>query len=157
MIRFAFNLFWGNHSADLANRHKARTQSPLSLCRFTKNYESTTAITSIVFHAIRRFDTNLKFSSLRGSGKARALQSTFCRHTERSEVSKPRESNQRQNAIIEKEINKLDSPLRQNDSHNLDSRDLDCFGDKSPRNDSVKNIAESHNDKSRTQRLSLAF
>ncbi|MGX2983163.1 tRNA (guanosine(46)-N7)-methyltransferase TrmB [Helicobacter sp. 23-1045] len=38
----------GNHSADLANRLKAhRTQSPLSLCRFTKNYESTTAIRRI--------------------------------------------------------------------------------------------------------------
>ena len=42
------NSFSGNHSADLANRHKARTQSPLSLCRFTKNYESTTAIPSVV-------------------------------------------------------------------------------------------------------------
>ncbi|MGX3011126.1 hypothetical protein ACWIUD_06145 [Helicobacter sp. 23-1044] len=41
-------MFWGNHFADLANRHKARTQSPLSLCRFAKSYESTTAITSIV-------------------------------------------------------------------------------------------------------------
>ena len=28
------------HSSDLANRHKARTQSPLSLCPFTKNHES---------------------------------------------------------------------------------------------------------------------
>ena len=42
------NSFSGNHSADLANRHKARTQSPLSLCRFTKSYESTTAIPSVV-------------------------------------------------------------------------------------------------------------
>ena len=42
------NSFSGNHSADLANRHKARTQSPLSLCRFAKNYESTTAIPSVV-------------------------------------------------------------------------------------------------------------
>ncbi|MGX2982579.1 carbamoyltransferase HypF [Helicobacter sp. 23-1045] len=43
------NSLSGNHSADLVNRLKAhRTQSPLSLCRFTKNYESTTAIPSVV-------------------------------------------------------------------------------------------------------------
>ena len=42
------NSFLGNHSADLVNRHKARTPSPLSLCRFTKNYASTTAIPSVV-------------------------------------------------------------------------------------------------------------
>ncbi|MGX2983391.1 50S ribosomal protein L11 methyltransferase [Helicobacter sp. 23-1045] len=43
------NSLSGNHSADLANRLKAhRTQSPLSLCRFAKNYESTTAIPSVV-------------------------------------------------------------------------------------------------------------
>ena len=33
--------------------------------------------------------------------------------------------------------NLADSLLRQNDSYNLDSRDLDCFGDKSPRNDEI--------------------
>ena len=38
----------GLHSADLANRHKARTQSPLSLCRFTKNHESQTENPSVV-------------------------------------------------------------------------------------------------------------
>ena len=59
------NSFSGNHSADLANRHKARTQSPLSLCRFTKNYESHTAITSIVI-ALSRNQSAI-FSSLRGS------------------------------------------------------------------------------------------
>ena len=42
------NLSLGIHSADLLNRHKARTQSPLSLCRFSKNHESNTANTSIV-------------------------------------------------------------------------------------------------------------
>lgn len=45
------NLPLGIHSADLANRHKARTPSPLSLCRFAKNYESNTANTSIVLNA----------------------------------------------------------------------------------------------------------
>ena len=64
---WAGNLFWGNHSADLANRHKARTQSPLSLCRFTKNYESTTAITSIV---IRKANQIAKLPSLRDLPKA---------------------------------------------------------------------------------------
>ena len=42
--RLFFNSPLDKHSADLANRHKARTPSPLSLCRFTKNYESHTAI-----------------------------------------------------------------------------------------------------------------
>ncbi|MGX3010655.1 hypothetical protein ACWIUD_03685 [Helicobacter sp. 23-1044] len=56
-------MFWGNHFADLANRHKARTQSPLSLCRFAKNYESTTAITSIVICVANQI---IKFPSLRG-------------------------------------------------------------------------------------------
>ena len=51
----SLNLSWGEgnspldlHSADLANRHKARTQSPLSLCRFTKNHESQTENPSVV-------------------------------------------------------------------------------------------------------------
>ena len=50
LFRFNYGAIcvFGNHSADLANRHKARIQSPLSLCRFAKNYESTTAITSMV-------------------------------------------------------------------------------------------------------------
>ncbi|MGX3011190.1 hypothetical protein ACWIUD_06480 [Helicobacter sp. 23-1044] len=77
------NLFWGNHFADLVNRHKARTQSPLSLCRFTKNCESTTAITSIVIALTRincKFIANLKNSSLRDSAfYAESWQSTnFC-------------------------------------------------------------------------------
>ncbi|MGX2982839.1 hypothetical protein [Helicobacter sp. 23-1045] len=59
------NSFSGNHSADLANRLKAhRTQSPLSLCRFTKNYESTTAIPSVVDSANLKSKNN---PSLRGS------------------------------------------------------------------------------------------
>mgnify|MGYP002519499817 FL=1 len=41
------NLSLGNHSADLVNCHEARTQSALTSCQFTKNYESTTANTSI--------------------------------------------------------------------------------------------------------------
>ena len=151
------NLFWGNHSADLANCHKARTQSPLSLCRFAKNYESTTAITSIVFHAIRRFGTNLNFSSLRGESTDSPKQSTFCRHTERSEVSKTREFKSQIHEMPQKRINESDSDLRHYDLSNLTPRDLDCFGYKLPRNDGVKTISESHNNKSHAQRLSLAF
>ncbi|MGX2972794.1 MBOAT family O-acyltransferase, partial [Helicobacter sp. T3_23-1059] len=56
------NLSLGIHSADLLNRHKARTQSPLSLCRFSKNHESNTANTSIVLST-----NDLNESSLRGS------------------------------------------------------------------------------------------
>ena len=48
----------------------------------------------------------------------------FC-HTERSEVSKTRESNPQRNAMTKKRINESDSPLQQNDSNNLDSRVLD--------------------------------
>ena len=58
------NLSLGIHSADLVNRHKARTPSPLSLCRFTKNYESNTANTSIV---IRNANQSAKNPSLRDS------------------------------------------------------------------------------------------
>ena len=43
-----FNSPLGLHSADLVNRHKARTPSPLSLCRFTKNHESQTENPSVV-------------------------------------------------------------------------------------------------------------
>ena len=75
-----------------------------------------------------------KLSSLRGESQIRAKQSTLNRHTERSEVSKTRESNKNGESMTEKEINELDSSLQQNDSYNLDSCDLDCFG-QSPRND----------------------
>ena len=128
------NSFSGNHSVDLANRHKARTQSPLSLCRFTKNYESTTAIPSVVDSA----NLELKIdSSLRGArSKASATkQSKLNCHTERSEVSKTRESNKNGESMTEKRNNESDSLLQHCDSGNLDSCDLDCFGDKSPRND----------------------
>ena len=90
----------GIHSADLANRHKARTQSPLSLCRFAKNYESNTANTSIVCNAESETSPSLAegargwvnpiFSSLRGSlSEAKTTkQSILNRHSERSEESK---------------------------------------------------------------------
>ena len=83
MIRCVGNLFWGNHFADLLNFGRSQTISLVSspktkfLCKFSKNYESTTAITLIVFHAILRFDTNLNFKHKRGSSfrQVRGLRS----------------------------------------------------------------------------------
>ena len=46
-------------------------------------------------------------------------------HTERSEVSKTRESSMPSESMTEKRIDKSDSPLQNCDSYNLDSRDLD--------------------------------
>lgn len=48
----------------------------------------------------------------------------FC-HTEQSEVSKPRESNKNDKSMTDKRVNESVSTLRQDDSHNLDSRVLD--------------------------------
>ena len=81
-------------------------------------------------------------SSLRGSlSEAKTTkQSTLNRHTERSEVSKTRESNKNGESMIEKEIDELDSTLQHCDSNNLTPCDLDsllhtsCFAqnDKKP-------------------------
>ncbi|MGX3010573.1 ATP-dependent DNA helicase RecG [Helicobacter sp. 23-1044] len=85
----------GNHFADLANRHKARTQSPLSLCRFAKNYESTTANTRII---LKENAESAPTSSLRGSEATEAIQdsanaeSILNCHIERSEISQNRDS-----------------------------------------------------------------
>ena len=57
--------------------------------------------------------------------------------------SKSRESNKNNESRTKKRINESDSSLRHCDSHNLDSQGLDCFGDKSPRNDGL--VADSHN------------
>ena len=66
-------------------------------------------------------------SSLRGarSEAGATKQSKLNCHTERSEVSKTRESSIPSESMTEKRINKSDSPLRHCDSYNLDSRDLD--------------------------------
>ena len=50
------------HSADLANRHKARTQSPLSLCQFTKNHESQTENPSVVDSASQNLGEKCRIS-----------------------------------------------------------------------------------------------
>ena len=97
--------------------------------------------------------SNSKDSSLRGSGEATTKQSTFSRHTERSEVSKTRESNKKAKAMINKRIDELDSPLQNCDLNNLTPCDLDCFGESNdlPRNDenitadSLKNNAQTAN------------
>ena len=52
------------HSADLANRHKARTQSPLSLCQFTKNHESQTENPSVVDSASQNLGENPRISQI---------------------------------------------------------------------------------------------
>ncbi|MGX3010644.1 hypothetical protein ACWIUD_03630 [Helicobacter sp. 23-1044] len=48
----------------------SQTSSLASLPKISKNYESTTATTSIVFHTIRQFSANLKNPSLRDLPKA---------------------------------------------------------------------------------------
>ena len=64
------NLSLELHSADLANRHKARTQSPLSLCRFTKNHESQTENPSVVDSASQNLGENPRIS--------REVRKSFC-------------------------------------------------------------------------------
>ncbi|MGX3011268.1 glycosyltransferase family 25 protein [Helicobacter sp. 23-1044] len=66
-----------------------------------------------------------KISSLQGESIDSPKQSKPIRHTERSEVSKTHKSNKIAKSMIDKRIDELDSPLRQNDSYNLDSRGLD--------------------------------
>ena len=143
----------GIHSADFGFFGISQTPSLVSIPKNPKNYESNTANTSIV---IRNANQSAKNPSLRGSGEARALQSTPNRHTERSEVSKTRESSKNSELMIEKEINESDSHLQHYNSSDFASSDLDsslvalaqndksnidCFGNKSPRND--ENIAVS--------------
>ena len=83
-----------------------------------------------------RIAENVKDSSLRESAVADSWQSAgFTKETsatprfvsEAKQPSKGRESKKISESRIEKEINKLDSNLQQNDSNNLNSRDLDCF------------------------------
>ena len=64
------NLSLELHSADLANRHKARTQSPLSLCPFTKNHESQTENPSVVDSASQNLGENPRISH--------AVRKSFC-------------------------------------------------------------------------------
>ncbi|MGX3011107.1 hypothetical protein ACWIUD_06035 [Helicobacter sp. 23-1044] len=87
------NLSLGIHFADLANRHKARTQSPLSLCRFAKNYKSNTANTSIV-------------ASLRSQNKAKPK---FLYPILRIEILRIAESSEKNTNFAE---SKQDSSLR---------------------------------------------
>ena len=77
------NSFSGNHSADLVNRHKARTQSPLSLCRFTKSYESTTAIPSVVDSANR---TKNAESATQSNNRSNGGVASSCFYAERAKI-----------------------------------------------------------------------
>ena len=131
----------------------ADSKSSLNPQNFHK-YKSHTANTSIVLNAN---DSNE--SSLRGSvSEAKTTkQSTLCRHTERSEVSKTRESNKNNESMIEKRINESNSPLQHCDSGNLDSRDLDsslrtsCFA----QNDEFGNDESSANSHKSTTKDTL--
>ncbi|MGX2983796.1 hypothetical protein [Helicobacter sp. 23-1045] len=67
-LRF-LNLHLGASFADLVNRHKARTASPLSLCRFIKNHKISTATASIAIRAIRQVSANLNFPLPCGGGQ----------------------------------------------------------------------------------------
>ena len=73
------NLFWGNHSADLLNFGRSQTSSLVSRPKFSKKYESTTAITSIVICVANQL----------------RISNQTIRHSERSEESK-KISSQRQ-------------------------------------------------------------
>ncbi|MGX2983380.1 restriction endonuclease subunit S [Helicobacter sp. 23-1045] len=66
---------------------------------------------------------NLLYESL-GLDSHNPLESLFC-HTERSEVSKTRESKRQNESMIEKRINKLNSHLKHCDSGDSMSSDLD--------------------------------
>ena len=72
-------------------------------------------------------NANAPESSLRGaqSEVSATKQSTPNRHTERSEVSKTRESKKQAESMIEKRINESDSTLQHYDSSNSISSDLD--------------------------------
>ena len=71
------NLFWGMQFALFL--YKTALNRPQVLFRLfcVKTAQSHTAITSIVFHAIWRFDTNLNFKHKRGSSfrQVRGLRS----------------------------------------------------------------------------------
>ena len=68
------NLFWGMQFRRFGKSPQGTDLSPLSLCRFTKNYKSHTAITSIVI-ALKRINYKLtqicNISSLRAQFIAR--------------------------------------------------------------------------------------
>ncbi|MGX3010040.1 50S ribosomal protein L11 methyltransferase [Helicobacter sp. 23-1044] len=112
----------------------ADTKSSLNPQNFHK-YKSHTANTSIV---IRDANQNAKNPSLLGSGEATTKQ------------SKSHDLKRQNESRTEKRINKsnqtTDSALAHCDSYNLDSRGLDCFGDKSPRNDGI-NVKSATQDK----------
>ena len=123
------NSFSGNHSADSANFGCSQTSSLVSHPKFAENHESTTAIPSVVDSA------NLE---------SKIDSPSFC-HTERSEVSKSRESSIQNESMIKNKINKLDSPVRHCDSNNSISSGLDSSLVSLAQND--KKTADSHESK----------
>ena len=86
------NLFWGNHFADLLNFGRSQTPSLVSRPKFSKNYESTTAITSIV---IRCTNQSAIFSSLRGQQPEAIQKNNPCDSTKISPASWCKKSDSR--------------------------------------------------------------
>ncbi|MGX2982850.1 ATP-dependent helicase [Helicobacter sp. 23-1045] len=70
------NSFSGNHSADSLDLERSQTASLVSRPKSSENYESTTAIPSVVDSA-KIAESNEKNPSLRGSGEATTKQSTI--------------------------------------------------------------------------------
>ncbi len=95
------NLFWGMQFAPFSHKTTLDRQLVLSRLFRVKTARSHTAITSIVVAKATNLKNN---SSLRGVANAEAIQ-TY-RHTERSEVSKSRESNKNSELMTQKRINK---------------------------------------------------
>ena len=129
----------GIHSADSTNFECSQTSSLVSHSKFVENYESNTANTSIV---IRNANQSAKNSSLRGESQDSPKQFKPFRHTERSEVSKPRESSTQSESMTEKRINESDSNLQHYDSSNLDSLDLDSSLVSLAQNDKIREYSQ---------------
>ena len=114
----------------------ADTKSSLNPQNFHK-YKSHTANTSIVCNT-----ESAKDSSLRGESIDSPKQSIPNRHTERSEVSKTRESSKKAESMTDKRINELDLPLQHSDSYNLDSQDLDSSLVSLAQNDKIREYSQ---------------
>ena len=94
----------GNHCIDLAFRHKARTQSPLSLCQNAKNSTSKTANTRILGETqgdSAEFNAESLESSLRGQSPKQSIYETNLTESRRIERVKNAESLNDSNDSIE--------------------------------------------------------
>ena len=113
------NLSLDKHSADLLNFGRSQTPSLVSSPKFSKSNESHTENPSVVLNA------KCADSSLQGESHESPKQSNPNCHTERSEVSKTRESSIPSESMIDRRINEADSNLQHCDSSDSMSSDLD--------------------------------